>query len=484
MKPVTLLLLCLSIFPGTHAQTYLIHANLVEPVGQRIIPDETIVYKDGRIINVGPSSQIKVPAGASVIDASGKWVMPGLVDAHVHFFQTGGLYTRPDAIDLRKYKPYDQEIAWYKQHMDQQLRRYLAAGITTVIDDGATLGLLKQRDTFAKKPYAPRILMAGPLLSTGYSPKPFDVLQDPDMPIYTVNTSEEALKMLNKEYPYKPDFIKIWYIVLNPDKKAGASGHEPMVKAIIQDANKHRKIVAVHATEKVTANLAVMAGAGFLVHEVEDEVVDDDFITLARSHGVVVCPTLTVMSGYFDTFGQQYVPTPEDLDLADPEQLKSLQDLSHLEDTAISKRYKLLSAMTANRNKKTDSIRSVNLKKMIDGGVTIATGTDAGNIGSLHASSYFKELRAMQKAGLTNWQIIQACTINGALAVGRADISPKIVSSDRSGSFGNIRKGVSADLLILTANPVDDLANLRKLETVIMRGVRFKPEEIRAATTY
>lgn len=479
MKSSFLILSFLSLIVCAHAQTCITHANLVEPVTQQILSDYTIVYKDGRITQVGPSEKIKVPAGSTTIDATGKWVMPGLVDAHVHFFQTGGVYTRPDAIDLRKYRPYEDEMTWYKTHMDQQLRRYTAAGITTVIDDGATLGLLKQRDSFAKKPYAPRIMMAGPLLSTGYDPRPFDVLKDPDAPFYTVNTPEEALKMLNKEYPYKPDFIKIWYIVLNPDKKAGAWSHRPMVEAIIQDANKHRKMVAVHATEKVTADLAVKAGADFLVHEVEDEVVDDEFITLVRSRGVIVCPTLTVMSGYFDTFGQQYVPTPEDLTMADPEQLRSLQDLSHLEDTALAKRYKLVSALSVRRNKTTDSIRCVNLKKMADGGVNIATGTDAGNIGTLHASSYFKELRAMQKAGLTNWQIIQACTINGARAVGRADINPKEVSSDKSGSFGNIRKGVSADLLILSANPVDDLANLQRLETVIVRGVSFKPEEIR-----
>lgn len=172
MKSFFLSFLFPFVLVAAQAQTWLTHARLVDPIEQKILPDQTIVYKGDTILQVGPSTHIKVPRNATVIDASGKWVMPGMVDAHVHFFQTGGLYTRPDAIDLRRYKPYEQEIAWYKQHMDEQLRRYLAVGITTVIDDGATLALLGQRDTFSSKPYAPRILMAGPLISTAYNPKP------------------------------------------------------------------------------------------------------------------------------------------------------------------------------------------------------------------------------------------------------------------------------------------------------------------------
>ena len=65
--------------------------------------------------------------------------MPGLTDAHVHFFQSGGLYTRPDAIDFRKYKPYDKEIDWVHNNMEDFLRRYIQCGITSVIDVGCNL---------------------------------------------------------------------------------------------------------------------------------------------------------------------------------------------------------------------------------------------------------------------------------------------------------------------------------------------------------
>ncbi|HEY4208618.1 MAG TPA: amidohydrolase family protein, partial [Puia sp.] len=289
-----LLLIALSSYLSGHAQTYLTHAILVDPVAQKTFPDETIVYRDGKVLQVGPSATIKPPKGAVVIDATGKWVMPGMVDAHVHFFQTGGLYTRPDGIDLRKYRPYEQEIAWYKEHMEQQLRRYTAAGITTVIDDGTTLALLKQRDTFANKDYAPRIYMAGPLISTGYDPPPFDKLTDPDKPIYGVNTPEQAVEKLSTEYPSHPDFIKIWYIVLDANVKTGAEKNLPVVKATIAAAHAQGYKVAVHATERITAQVSAEAGADFLVHDVEDEVVDDAFVKLLKDHKIVLCPTLVV----------------------------------------------------------------------------------------------------------------------------------------------------------------------------------------------
>src|ERR1700759_4213069 len=172
MRPIFLSLLCLSIFQGNAQQTYITHANLLDVTQQRVLPDYTIVFRQDTIEQTGPSDRIRVPQGARGIDATGKWVMPGMVDAHVHFFQTGGLYTRPDAIDLRKYYPYEKEMDWYHHNMEDQLKRYLSGGITTVIDDGAPLSLLQQRDPFAAKNALPRILMAGPLLSTAYTPRP------------------------------------------------------------------------------------------------------------------------------------------------------------------------------------------------------------------------------------------------------------------------------------------------------------------------
>jgi imidazolonepropionase-like amidohydrolase len=466
MRPGSLLLLFITIFLHAHTQTYIVHANLVDVQSGSIRIDYTIVISGDTIDQVGPSGKIRPKTGAMVIDATGKWVMPGMVDAHVHFFQTGGLYTRPDAIDLRKYYPYEKEIEWSKNNMEEQLRRYLSCGITTVIDDGSTQALLKQRDTFAAKTYAPGILMAGPLISTAYDPKPFDGLADPDKPFYAVNTPSEAVKMTAKEYDYKPDFIKIWYIILDPNTEKGARANLPLVKATIEEAHLHHYKVAVHATQKIAAQLAVEAGADFLVHEVEDEPIDDAFIKLLKEHGVVVCPTLVVVDDYFATFGQNYIPTAEDIAKGDPVQLGSLQDLRYLPDTLISNRYLGLAKRRAKGIARQDSIRDANLKKMADAGVIIATGTDAGNPGTLHASSFFSELRAMQQAGLTNSQILVSSTLNGAKALGKDN------------EFGSIRKGKTADLLILRADPLADLNNLEKIDQVLHRGAIFLPDTL------
>jgi len=467
--PCLLLLSGLSLH-SVQAQTYIVHASLVDVESQTIRPDYTIVIRSDTIGEVAPSKDIRPPAGATVIDATGKWVMPGMVDAHVHFFQTGGLYTRPDAIDLRKYDPYEKEIAWYKENMEDQLRRYLSCGITTVIDDGATLELLKLRDRFAAKSYAPRILMAGPLISTAYTPTPFDIIPDPDQPFYTVNTPAEAVAMTEKQYSYRPDLIKIWYILNDSNTSKSAVDNLPLVKATIAEAHRHHYKVAVHATQKIAAQLAVEADADFLVHGIDDEVIDQPFIRLLKDRGVVVCPTLVVQSGYSNTFSLNYTPTPEDMAKGNPVQLASLQELRYLPDTAIVRRYRQLSAMKAPKEAREDSVRCANLKMMADAGVIIATGTDAGNIGTLHASSYYKELRAMQHAGLTNWKILVSSTLNGAKALGKEQ------------EFGSIRRGKIADILLLDANPVEDLANLEKIGLIAHRGALLSPDSLILAT--
>src|SRR5215471_19594966 len=147
MKRMSVLPLLIIITSFLHAQTYITHVNLVDVINMKIDDDETVVISNSSITNVGKSNSIKIPQHATVIDGTGKYLVPGLVDAHVHFFQSGGLYARPDVINLRKYHPYDKEVEWTHAHMEDFLRRYLSAGITTVIDPGSTLNYLIQRDT-------------------------------------------------------------------------------------------------------------------------------------------------------------------------------------------------------------------------------------------------------------------------------------------------------------------------------------------------
>jgi len=113
-----------------------------------------------------------------------------------------------------------------------------------------------------------------------------------------------------------------------------------------------------------------------------------------------------------------------------------------------------------------NSISLENLKKLSDAGVLIATGTDAGNIGTLHASSYLNELIAMRKSGMNNWQIIQASTINGAKV------------TNKESEFGTVRVGKKANLILLNANPIDSIENISKIFRVINKGVVFNPDTL------
>jgi len=449
-------------------QTYISNVTIVDVVNQKLVPAQTVEINNGIISNIQSSGKIKIPAGTIVIDGKGKYLMPGLTDAHVHFFQSGGLYTRPDAIDLRKYHPYQEEIDWVHNHMEDFLRRYVKAGITSVIDVGSNLHFLQQRDSFEDKAYAPEIFMTGPLL-TSYEPTVFKNLKNEE-PFLLVKTPEDGIKGVQSELPYHPDFIKIWYIV-SPNKdsvEASAKEFQPAVKAIIEEAHKHDLKVAVHATQRVTAQLAVESGCDYLVHGVDDEIVSDDFIKLLKSKNVIDCPTLIVEDGYFKTFGQNMNYSPYDVTISNPQQLASVQDLKHLPDSALTSSYKKRFNMPVvlNRLAHEDSVRMVNLKKMIDGGITIVAGTDAGNIGTQHASSLFDELKAMKQSGLSNWQIIQSATINPT----------KIL--DKQKSMGSVAVGKKADLVLLNANPVENLDNITHIDLVINKGKLIDPGKI------
>jgi len=450
------------------AQTYITNVTVADVEKQKLIPNQTVVISNDLISNIQPSSKIKIPANAIVIDGKGKYLFPGLTDAHIHFFQNGGLYARPDAIDFRSKMPYNKEIELSHQTMEDKLRRYLQNGITNVIDVGATNNFLKQREQFKNAAYAPSICMTGPLL-TAYEPKAFASLGD-DEPFSLVKTVDDGIKMLQQQLPYHPDFIKIWYIVgadgLGIEESARKS--LPIVKGIIDEAHKNNLKVAVHATERITAQLAVENGADFLVHSVEDELIKDDFVQLLKKNKTILCPTLKVYDGYTTTFGQNYNFSNHELLKADPYQLGSLIDLKHLPDTLLVNSYKksVTSEKQIANATEANAICLKNLKKLSDAGILIATGTDAGNIGTLHASSYLAELQAMQKSGMSTWQIIQASTLNGA----------KILNKENE--FGTITIGKKANLILLDENPIDNLDHIAKINRVINRGVVFKPSEL------
>ena len=446
----------------SHSQLLIRNTTVVDVENKKLLERHSVQVDKGFITAVGKN--ITPQAGSQIINGEGKFLLPGFIDSHVHFFQSGGMYARPDVIDLRKYKPYNEEIEWVHRNMENFLRKYMYAGITTVIDVGSTINFLKQRDTFQTKVYAPDVYMTGPLLTTWYPPV-YNGLKDDD-PFYEMKTVDDAKKYVQQQLPYKPDFIKIWYIVEGSDKDSAARSSLPMVKAVIDEAHKNNLRVAVHATERITAQLSVEAGADFLVHGIDDEPVDAAFVQLLKKNKVVLAPTLIVGDDYLTAFGQQYQLSAHDFHYAHPTPLNSIIDFKHLPDTALRNRILANISSYKSSAKRTDSLLRLNLKRLVDGGVTIATGTDAGNIGTQHASSYFYELAAMQQSGMNMWQLLQASTINGARAV------------DKQNEFGSVQKGKKANLLLLDKNPLDSIANWKSIDWVINKGVAQKPDSV------
>jgi len=122
--------------PGTsQGGTTFVRGRLLRPDGN-LLDDAVVAIEGTRIARVATAREMPIPQGAAVIGGSGKWIIPGLIDAHVHFFQSGGLYTRPDVIDLTARVSYAEETRRVRAALPETFRRYLRAGVTSVIDFG------------------------------------------------------------------------------------------------------------------------------------------------------------------------------------------------------------------------------------------------------------------------------------------------------------------------------------------------------------
>ena len=449
-------LLCYSTAVSAQDLDYVIsNTNYLDVVDGKM-KKGNILIADGHIKAI--SSRMRYSDDMKVINGEGKFVIPGMVDAHIHIFQSGGLYTRPDVIDLRDIRDYDDERQWLTDQADDLLKRYLRCGITTVIDVGGPMANFKIRDRIHNSINHPNLFLTGPLIST-YQPPEFDI---EDAPIIKVNSSEEARELVRKQIPFKPDFIKIWYISL-PQQSAEST--YDIVEATIDESHKNGIKVAVHATELNTAKLALRAGADILVHSVDNEV-DDDFIRLLKENNATYIPTLMVHRKYVEALGQTYTPTHEDFLFANPTTLGSMFDGQHLINHEQVKLYATYAPQLKVQSESQEKQRELNLKTLQENNINIATGTDAGNIGTHHASSFYEEIEDMKKAGLSNLEILQASSINAARALGKEN------------DFGTIKEGLSADLVLLNNNPLEDLNALKEINLVVKGGHVINPDTL------
>src|SRR5213593_1858150 len=440
----------------------LVGATVINPADGKVMPNATVVINGQKIENVATGKQNAAALGRQ-IDCTGKFILPGYIDTHIHFFQSGDLFTRPDGADLSSIRSYKDEVAWVKSHLNDVFARYLRSGITSVVDVGGPFLNFEVRKIANSTTKAPRVAVAGPLISSVSRPQ----LDLGDPPIVKIDTSEQAREFVRKLAAQNPDLMKIWYIV---DKDHPVDTFRPIVRATIEESHARKLRVAVHATELETARAAVEEGADVLVHSVIDKPVDDAFVKLLKDRHTILCPTLVVFERYGRTFSHQLNLTPEEKAWGNPEVIASL-NVTKIPKDKLPARIKNALAKpdeALDRIKKTYDVALPNLKTLEDAGITIAAGTDAGNIGTIHGPALFREFQLMKEAGLTPMQILQCATANAA----------KLFGGETGAHIGKIENGYFADLVILNSNPLDDIKNSSDIDTVIKNGVLYQADSI------
>jgi imidazolonepropionase-like amidohydrolase len=424
----------------------LVGATVIDGTGASPVPDAVIVVRGGRIDALGPRGEVQVPQGARRIGVHGKWIIPGLIDAHIHFFQSGGLYTRPDAIDLREVRPYGEERQRIRDRLPQTLARYIASGITAVADLGGPMWNFEVRELAASLDVAPHVAVAGPLLAN-YVPLE---LVGPDPPILLSTNAERVQRQIASQFEHAPDFIKLWLI-----PRAGAApGRADWVHAAVDAASEAGVPVVAHATRYDIARDAVQAGAGVLAHSIDDRLVDAPLLEMLREREVIYITTLVVMEGYARVLSGEAQPLDHELRFGDPEVIATWGEAPHR------------APRVAWGEDERREIMYENLRRVHAAGITIAAGSDAGNIGTLHGPGLHLELERMVEAGLTEAEVIAAATRGGARLMGREH------------EIGTLEPGKQADLVVLGGDPLRDIRHTRQIEWVMKGGRLLDPQEI------
>ena len=440
--------------PGTPAPPRAITgATLIDGRGGAPVPNANVILRDGKIDCAGTATQCPVPQGIDVTDGKGTWIAPGLIDSHVHFSQTGWADGRPDSIDVRPSHPYEMTEADLKANPERFGRSYVCSGVTSVWDVGGYAWTLRLHDQFENNTQVPHVVAAGPLLSTLdhwlnlAAERQFIVLKDAD-------SAKSGVSYLAAQ---GSKAVKVWWIV---SKDLPVDKSEPAVTVAGQEAHNHGLPLIVHATGLAEAKGALRAGANVLVHSVEDQPVDQEFLDLAKKNGTIVIPTLTVLDGYVRMFRGVVDRKAPAVD--DPNGCVDKGTLAKVAETATLDASLVPADRMAARQGRADRFTRVtraNLKTLIDAGIPIATGTDAGNPLTLHGPAIYAEMEAMQAAGMTPMQVIVASTATASRAMGL----------DKQ--VGTIEKGKAADLVIVDGDPSRDVANFRKIRYVVRSGV-------------
>src|SRR5438445_11696587 len=187
MRTLLFVAIALIAFSSRAEKISLVGGTVIDPADGKVLPNATVVINGDKIERVAMGRQDAATLGKQ-IECVGKSILPGYIDTHVHFFQSADLFTRPDGADLNSVRPYKDEVAWIKSHIDDVFARYIRCGITGVVDVGGPMWNFEVRKQANATAKAPRVAVAGPLISSVSREK----LDLGDPPIVKIETPEQA----------------------------------------------------------------------------------------------------------------------------------------------------------------------------------------------------------------------------------------------------------------------------------------------------
>lgn len=398
------------------------NARILDPASQSV-QNGHLLIRDGRIESVLENA----PGGfqGQRIDLEGKWVIPGLADMHTHSFGNAS----PAASGGGQFLG-----------TAGTAKRMLYAGVTAFLDlfspEDAILGL-RQQQREGKVPGAD-IFCAGPCITADQGH-----CTEYGVPTRTINTPEEAREQIAQLAAKKPDVIKLVY--------DNVPGRMPTIdratlQAAIQGAKERGIKTVIHVGTWQDVQDAAEAGANAVTHIPRGEV-PQGLVELLRQREVTSIPTLTVHCDL-----AKFTESPRLLENPLLRSVVSQQVLDSYQD-AKSQSGRASGWAKAQKARCQGILKSA--AELARGGVRILTGTDAGNLGVFQGYSVHREMILLVEAGLTPWQALAAATSN---------------ASDFLGQPWGVRPGDAANLVVLSASPLEDIANTQRIEQVIQRG--------------
>jgi imidazolonepropionase-like amidohydrolase len=395
----------------------IIGARVIDGTGAAPIDDAVVIVDGGRIRYVGARAGAPMRSGAEVVNASGKVLMPGLVDAHCHINQP--------AEDMKRY--------WLAQ---------LQWGVTTMRSAGndkpETVPLFRQtRDGTI---VAPRAYTAG----QGFSVSgPY-----PGAPTFKPATPDEARANVRNLKAQNVDVIKIW--MTNPRFTSD------VISAIVDEAKKQQIPITAHVTDVASLRQLADQGVTDFLHTPADRPITAELVAYAKAKKLSFAPTLA--NGEARWF---YYEHPEILSLPILQAALYPRGRAMLADAA--RKQETLSAPDLAERKARLRESYAFIKTMSDAGVRIVTGTDCGAEASQitpfgHATH--RELQMYVEAGMSPLAGIRAATLDAA----------RVVTQSEDPDFGSIAAGKAADLVLLDADPTVDINNTIKISRVMRAG--------------